>query len=114
MEKNKKENIIIENAKGEKEIIPTSKIRYLEADRRRLKVIIGDGKNHYIKEKISDFEKKLEQYYGFIRVGRSYIINIFHVDHWERRGLVIEGKYISISASRYKDFEKEIERIMNL
>lgn len=104
-------NIIIENSKGEKEIISIERIKYLEADRRRLKVNIGDGKNYYIKGKISDFEKELDKYEGFVRISRSYIINVMHVEHWKKRGLVIEGKFITISPRRYLTFEKEILKV---
>ena len=104
-------NVIIENSKGEKEIISIDKIKYMEADRRRLKLNIGDGKNYYIKVKISDFEKELDKYDGFIRISRSYIINVIHVEHWKKRVRVIGEKAISISPRRYTDFEKEILKV---
>lgn len=109
-----KSNIIVENINREKEILSVKEIRYLEVDRRKLKVVAGDRKEYYIREKISDFEKKLDQYESLIRIGKSFIINVKYVDCWEKKGLVIEGEYISISPKRYEKFEEKIKNVMKI
>ncbi|WP_373495473.1 LytR/AlgR family response regulator transcription factor [Aquiflexum sp.] len=76
-------------------------IFFIESQRDYSKIVT---KNQEIKvlQKISDLELKLKEK-GFLRVHRSFIINLEQVDYWSSSQVGIKGKNVPIGRSYYKD-----------
>ncbi len=76
-------------------------IFFIENQRDYSKIVT---KNQEIKilQKISDLELKLKEK-GFLRIHRSYIINLEYVDNWCSFQVGIQGKNVPIGRSYYKD-----------
>lgn len=59
------------------------------------------SKTHYISEKLSDIETKLENS-GFVRCHISYLCNLAYVQELRRTELVLQGgQRVPISRNRY-------------
>ena len=58
-------------------------------------------------QNMKDFEKVLPKH-KFIRVHRSYIVSLEHIEFIERNRIVIQGEYIPIGATYKDDFWKQI------
>ena len=89
----------------------TTDILYIKADGSYSVMHLDKGKTSTISRKIKDFEDSLENH-GFIRVHKSYLINLHHVAelHRDESGYVLmdDGSRIPLSP---KDKENVIQKI---
>jgi two-component system LytT family response regulator len=87
-------------------LISTSKIEYIKAEDDYI-AIAAEGKKHLKQLRLSDLELQLEPAL-FVRVHRSYIVNITFLDRIElyakdsRRAVMKSGEHIPISRSGYE------------
>ncbi len=86
-----------------------SDILYIEADRNYCR-IHSKGKIFLLVVTLKDIENKLPKEY-FIRVHRSYIINLLHIDEVAAKHLVISRKAIPLSKSLRADLLTRLQTI---
>ena len=84
-------------------------ILYIEADRNYCR-IHSKGKIYLLVVTLKDIEKKLPKEY-FIRVHRSYIINLLQIDEVAAKHLVISRKAIPLSKSLRADLMTRLQTI---
>jgi DNA-binding LytR/AlgR family response regulator len=84
-------------------------ILYIEADRNYCR-IHSKGKIYLLVVTLKDIEKKLPKEY-FIRVHRSYIINLLQIDEVAAKHLVISRKAIPLSKSLRADLLTRLQTI---
>ncbi len=59
---------------------------------------------YQIYDKLDSVERKLAGY-GFLRIHKSYLVNLKHVDMYDRQEAVLDnGERIVIAKRRYEDF----------
>jgi DNA-binding LytR/AlgR family response regulator len=84
-------------------------IIYIESQRDYSKIATKNGEIK-VHQKISELEIKLKEK-GFLRVHRSFIVNLEMVDRWSSNELGINGKNIPIGRSYYKMVVEQIKLI---
>ncbi|MEL7339216.1 MAG: LytTR family DNA-binding domain-containing protein [Bacteroidota bacterium] len=84
-----------------------SEVIYCEADRNYTRFHLLDRKSEYIAKTLKEFEDMLANF-RFMRVHRSYLVNLEHVRKFFRDNRVemVNGDSISISSKRKDDFLK--------
>ncbi|MBW3468325.1 LytR/AlgR family response regulator transcription factor [Arthrospiribacter ruber] len=83
-------------------------IIFIESQRDYSRIISKDGEIKIL-QKISELEGKLKNK-GFLRVHRSYIVNLDLVDRWCSFELGINGRNIPIGRSYYKMVAEKLNR----
>jgi len=86
--------------------INLSEIKYLEGMSDYV-VIHQDGKKDMTLDTLKGYENKLPSE-SFMRVHKSYIINLAHIDHIERNRIVIGDQRIPIGATYQKAFNERL------
>ncbi len=81
--------------------INTTDINYIEADGSYC-IIHSDDKKYTISSNLNCFNAKLNNSL-FVRIHRSYIVNIDKVEAFDRNSIVINGKSLPISKSQQKE-----------
>lgn len=106
------DRIFLEKYKTEKTIsimlasglirLPLDRIEFLEVYGKRLKFHFNDGSIKEIRGSISEYENKLLYHDGFIRVHRSFIINMEYIQTLNARDLTtLSGQTVPISRLLY-------------
>jgi len=70
-------------------------------------VIHQDGKKDLTLDTLKGYETKLPSE-SFMRVHKSYIVNMAHIDHIERNRIVIGDQRIPIGATYQKAFNERL------
>lgn len=70
--------------------IPTKEISYLESYKRKIIAHTSRGNIEFYKS-IEDVESELKDW-GFIRVHRSYIVNVNHIQHMGRKTIIVRSQ----------------------
>ncbi len=86
--------------------INLSDIRYLEGLSDYVAIHV-DGKKHLTLDTLKGYEEKLPKK-SFVRVHKSYIINLSHIDHVERNRIVIGQDRIPVGATYQKAFNARL------
>jgi len=86
--------------------IDLADIRYLEGLSDYVAIHV-DGKKHLTLDRLKAFESKLPSS-SFVRVHKSYIINLAHIDHVERNRIVMGDQRIPVGATYQKAFVKRL------
>lgn len=82
-------------------------IRYFEIHGRKIDIHTADGILTYY-EQIGVLEKRL-QGKGFCRCHKSYLINLKHVDTYNRQEVILDNRdKIILAKRRYENFTKEV------
>ena len=82
-------------------------IRYFEIQGRKIDIHTVNGILTYY-EQIGVLEKRLQDK-GFCRCHKSYLINLKHVDTYNRQEAILDnGDKITLAKRRYDDFTKEV------
>lgn len=90
---------------GRNVIIPTSEIVYLEALKDYVRIVTCDGQKRMTLGTMSSFETKLTD--DFMRVHRSFIINLNHIQEYNCQTVTMLGKLeIGIGKTYREQFEK--------
>ena len=98
------ERITVRNGQKIK-IIALNEILYLQADGDYVSIHTAEG--HWLKEQTMKYSEEILPADRFIRIHRSYIVNITHISRIERYGeqqslILHNGERIRISAARYQ------------
>lgn len=89
-------------------------IACLDADGSYTKVCLVNKQVYLVSKKIKFFEEALEGHRNFIRVHRSSIININHINSYKRQtGIIVltNTKEVKVARERKADFEKALQDI---
>lgn len=109
-ESRSQEFIIVSRERQKKKIF-LDDIYYFEIKGRRVDVHGAEGIFTYY-EQIGGLENKLRDK-GFFRCHKSYLLNLKHVDVYNRQEAILEnGEKIMIAKRRYEEFCQEILRFM--
>jgi DNA-binding LytR/AlgR family response regulator len=81
-------------------------ILYVESMKEYVRIFLADGKHLVTKMQLSDLEKALEPM-GFLRVHRSFMVALPHVDAFTATELFVGGKNVAIGR-QYKDAVLEV------
>ena len=73
----------------------------LEADRNYTKIFFTNGKSFLSSKTLAEYEKLLKDS-GFMRVHRSHLINLQHLDRYNRQGIVLMKDGCEVEVSRRK------------
>lgn len=88
--------------KSQGKILPFSSIYYIEALGRKLRIVTEEG-TYEIYGNITQEEEQLQKY-GFMRVHRSYLVNISTIDQILTQSIWLKNKKeIPISRRKYKE-----------
>ncbi len=113
------ENLILRCRTGIVAVAP-DKLEYCEAGARRLFFHLGDGQVLESIGKLNDLEQKLASLGGFLRVHRSYLVNMAYIQNISYRTILLRdqteipiphGKFNDVKAA-YLAYAFEKERVM--
>ncbi|MDR3262160.1 MAG: LytTR family transcriptional regulator DNA-binding domain-containing protein [Tannerella sp.] len=93
-------------------IIPIEEILFLQADGDYVAIHTAEG--HWLKEQTMKYTEEMLPVSRFIRIHRSYIVNITHISRIERYGeqqsvILHNGVKIKISAARYQALKQRLD-----
>ena len=105
------ERISVRNGQKIK-IIPVEDILYLQADGDYVSIHTAAG--HWLKEQTMKYSEEILPADRFVRIHRSYIVNITQISRIERYGeqqsiILHNGERIKISASRYRLLRRQLD-----
>lgn len=90
------------------EYIPLEEIEYLEADGSYVRVLLTNQKQKVISKNLKYFEQTLQDFPQFLRVHRSYLVNMNHLISYSKSDggsiTLSSQKVISISRERKANF----------
>jgi len=97
---------------GRMQLIDTGDILYIESSNHKIAIQLQNTRvEHY--GKISDLEQELEP--DFFRIHRGYLINLNHVDHYDRTNVYMDnGDRLLISRYKYQEFMKTYLQYMEV
>ena len=99
--------IMIEGINGKVFFINMSQVLYAEAKLRNCDIFMQNGEVIHAKMSFTDFEKNLDEY--FVKVHRSYIVNIQHVTVIRFCEIVMSnGKVIPVPQKKYAKIKEEL------
>ena len=97
----RKKNLVIQYA-GEGKAIPLNDIYYMESQNHNIVLFLKSGKLEYY-GKIGELEEKLAG--QFYRIHRGYLINLFHVEGYDRTEVrMANGDKLLLSRYKYDGF----------
>lgn len=104
-----RKKIVVEGINGKVFFINESQILYVEAKLRNCDIFMQNGEVIHGKMSFADFEKSLDEY--FVKVHRSYIVNIQHVTVIRFCELVMSnGRVIPVPQKKYAKVREELMR----
>jgi hypothetical protein len=111
IQSNPVERITVRNGAKIK-IIPIEEILFLQADGDYVAIHTAEG--HWLKEQTMKYTEEMLPVNRFIRIHRSYIVNITHISRIERYGeqqsvILHNGVKIRISAARYRALKQRLD-----
>jgi hypothetical protein len=105
------ERITVRNGQKIK-IIPVAEILYLQADGDYVAIHTVEGR--WLKEQTMKYAEEILPASRFVRIHRSYIVNLTHISRIERYGeqqsiVLHNGEKIRISAARYQILKQRLD-----
>lgn len=114
LKSNQKQVVCIPNQNGY-DYINISDIEYLEADGSYVHLFLKDKKQKTVSKNLKYFEQTLESFTNFVRVHRSFIINLDLMTSFSKsgRGTIImqNGKGVDLARDRRSTFLEILEKI---
>jgi two-component system response regulator LytT len=99
---------------GENRLLPVEEVAYFKASRIFVEAHLAGGRQVLLEKHLNQLERVLPDY--FLRIHRSYIINVRHVDHFGHapdaghRMQLKDGTVLPISRPRYKVLRRIFDR----
>lgn len=87
--------------------IDVNEINYLEANGSYTEIVTND-KNYTLSTNLNHFQENIQNPY-FVRIHRSFVVNIKKVDGFDNNTILINGKSLPIS----KSYQKEVFNLFN-
>ncbi|WP_205589262.1 LytR/AlgR family response regulator transcription factor [Mesonia aquimarina] len=106
------ENYIFIKSNLKKHKLYLDTVKYVEALGDYMKVIT-DSKNYTVLSTMKAFEERLPKE-QFLRVHKSYIVNLNRVEHYNSKIVQLEQQEIPLSRNRKRNLEKALEEISTL
>ena len=101
------ESILIEEKNGTQKRITIRNIRYLKAERCYTNICMDSGEKILRRKSLEQWEKELESI-GFIRIHKSYIVNLQYIKRIGSKIILTSGEEIPVTRDKIK--RTEIER----
>ena len=86
----------------EHHIIPQASIRYLQADHVYVRVIFRDKPTLICRSTLSELADQLQQQ-TFVQTHRSFVVNLNHVERYDRECVYVDGTSIPVSRGRREE-----------
>ncbi|MGD1841487.1 MAG: LytR/AlgR family response regulator transcription factor [Thermonemataceae bacterium] len=88
-------------------------ITYIEALSDYILIHTLEGRQYIVYSSMKTFEEKLKNlgFDYFLRIHRSHIINMQHIELLEHESVVIKGKYLSIGKTYREAFMQQIKKL---
>lgn len=92
------------------ESVDPSDIIYVEAQNHHIYINLTEERQHEVKSSLSEFyQKSLNDFSYFRKIGRKYIVNIKRIDRVENNHLIMEGNHsIPIPRDRKDEVLREV------
>lgn len=108
-------NTIVINTKDKLEYVKISEISYLEADRNYTSIYLKNGKSFFTAKTLKEYESIVcEQSDFFIRIHKSYIVNMKQIKHIERGDnfsvVLLNGKALEVSRRKRNELMEKLEQ----
>ena len=88
--------------------VPYTRISYVEVIRKHVYFHLTDGNVQEVAGALKDFERALLSRPEFMRVHRSYIANMLHVEHMSSAGLrTFRGETLPVSRTAYPQLQRD-------
>lgn len=88
--------------------ISFAQLAFLEVNQKHLYFYMADGCVRQLPGSMSEFENKLLSHPGFVKIHRSYIVNLQHVSALTPKGCVMfGGNNLPVSRFLYNDIQKK-------
>jgi len=88
--------------------ISFAQLAFLEVNQKHLYFFLADGCVRQLPGSMSEFEDRLLSHPGFVKIHRSYIVNLQHVSALTPKGCVMfGGKNLPVSRFLYHDVQKK-------
>ena len=107
---NSESRIWLSLSKSTFESIEASDILYVVAQNHHIHINLKGDRKYVVKSSLGSFyEKSLNEFNYFKRIGRSYVVNINRIDRVENNRLIMEDNYcIPIPRDRKDEVLKEL------
>lgn len=93
-------------SRGQIQDVPFDRIVYLEVQGHSVSVFT-DGETYTVNASLNSFEQKLEKY-GFLRVHKSYLVNMRHIRKFQCRELTMDsGVVLRVSEKSYAEQKRK-------
>lgn len=93
--------------------IPFRKLIYVEVMNKHLYFNLADGREHKIVGSLKDYESLLLSRPEFMRIHRSYIVNMLQVSEFSPAGvLTFSGKNLPVSRSLYPQLQQDYVKLL--
>lgn len=82
--------------------IDLKRVLYFASERRMIRVLMEDGKEHVFYEKLDELEGKLAGYnHHFVRIHKSYLVNERQIEQYHSRNIVMRnGDILTVSRDK--------------
>ena len=100
------ESILIEEKNGTQKRITIRNIRYLKAERCYTNICMDSGEKILRRKSLEQWEKELESI-GFIRIHKSYIVNLRYIKRIGSKIILTSGEEIPVTRDKIKRTEVE-------
>ena len=112
MEENSRDCLSVESGRSIFRI-PYSKLTCLEINRKKLFLHLSDGQPRQIYGALSDYENELLSRREFVKIHRSYIVNLGHISELSPDGCVMfGGKSLPVSRLMFNHVREEYIRYL--
>jgi len=88
--------------------IPFAQLAFLEVNQKHVYFYLADGCVRQLPGSMAEFENRLLSYPGFVKLHRSYIVNLHHVSALTPKGCIMFGGHnLPVSRILYNDIQKK-------
>lgn len=106
------ERFLFVKSDGRQVRINSSELSFIEADKDYVRLHIP-GKAILVLSTMKSMEEQLENFPAFVRVHKSYIVNIAHVTEYDTGSLTVNGQQISVGGTYKERFTELMQTFRN-
>ena len=106
------ERFLFVKSDGRQVRINSSELSFIEADKDYVRLHIP-GKTILVLSTMKSMEELLESFPAFVRVHKSYIVNIAHVTEYDTGSLTVNGQQISVGGTYKERFTELMQTFRN-
>lgn len=93
--------------------IPYAQLSFMEVNQKHLYFYLTDGSMRQLPGTMAEFEDRLLTHPGFVKIHRSYIVNLQHVSALSPKGCIMFGDHnLPVSRALYNHIQKKYMRYL--